>query len=654
MNKKGFTLIELIAVLVVLSILISASVMLFINIRKNILEKEYNNLVLYLETKASEYAEETSITTINVEDLIKEGKVKSDDETDIYDPRDNKSMNCFIIKSNFENGKYNSTLMEDLGKDENGKCNEYEVTTDYEVCKFLNGQCIKFDDTTWFNSAVTLGIMHRGSLLTEQNTTYNWTSNTGFSSNEATISVDGNLLNSRYKCEVKGKSNNGEDLVGTATKGIKIDKEAPVINEIKYNTNWSVNKKIEIMASDGIGSGIDGYAIVKENEICLNYNKNKEITINSNGKYKVCVKDKAGNKTERKIEIISIDDAGPSIVAKSSNNEIKMGTNNKTSSYFIVTYSISGGTLSCTPEATGSLAVGTYTLKCVATGGNGKTAEATTELKVIPLTPSTPNIITKLESSTGQVYNGLWTNKSIYIEINPGSVNDVVTKFEYKIGNGNWITASGTIDGNKGSFVYSSEIDNTIYVRNCYQNKCSSPSNGKTLKIDKTAPTCKLTANSSKISFGQKATDVQKSGISKNKTADYTNATVNISTGKFYGYVIDRAGNTGSCNIEIIETSSSRSCSETCTEGTEVCDLVCYYNASSSEIARKSCNRGAYEPTWKTCYSAYYSSCPSTFPNVDRSASRCYTTGGGCTTSCSTTYSCESGYTKINSSYCYK
>ena len=654
MNKKGFTLIELIAVLVVLSILISASVMLFINIRKNILEKEYYNLVLYLETKASEYAEETSITTINVENLIKEGKVKSDDETDIYDPRDNKSMNCFIIKSNFENGKYNSTLMEDLGKDENGKCNEYEVTTDYEVCKFENGQCIKFDDTTWFNSAVTLGIMHRGSLLAEQNTTYNWTSNTGFSSNEATISVDGNLLNSRYKCEVQGKSNNGEDLIGTATKGIKIDKEAPVINEIKYNTNWSVNKKIEIMASDGIGSGIDGYAIVKENEMCLTYNKNKEITINSNGKYKVCVKDKAGNKTERKIEITSIDDAGPSIVAKSSSNEIKMGTNNKTSSYFIVTYSISGGTLSCTPEATGSLAVGTYTLKCVATGGNGKTAEATTELKVIPLTPSTPTINTKLESSSGQVYNGLWTNKSIYIEINPGSVNDVVTKFEYKIGNGNWITASGTIDGNKGSFVYSSEIDNTIYVRNCYQNKCSSPSNGKTLKIDKTAPTCKLTANSSKISFGQKSTDVQKSGITKNKTADYTNATVNISTGKFYGYVIDKAGNTGSCNIEIIETSSSRSCSETCTEGTKVCDLVCSYNASSSEIARKSCNRGTYEPTWETCYSAYYSSCPSTFPNIDWSASNCYTSGGGCTESCTTSYYCKSGYTKINSSYCYK
>ena len=827
LGKKAFTLTELIAVMVILSLIISMAIALFVNIKEKILQKEYDNLVLYLETKASEYAEETSITTINVENLIKEGKVKPDDETDIYDPRNNKSMNCFIIRSVFENGKYNSTLMEDLGKDQNGKCNQYEVTTDYEICKFENGQCLKFDETVWFNYTVTLGVMYRGNLLTEEDITYNWTSNTGFASKEATVMVDGNLLNSRYKCDVKGK-----ELVGTATKGIKIDKEAPVINEIKYDTNWSVNKKIEIIASDGIGSGIWGYAIVEENEKCLNYNKNKEIVIDSNGKYKVCVKDIAGNETEELMEITSIDSDAPSIVAKSSNNEItvgdnknvidyfmvkysksggrtscnynntgnlkvgnyvltcrviggnnvvveastnlkvspripskpniitklgnsngaiykgtwtsngiyismtpgksddivtryeykidngkwiqlsnliiknnagsfvytkdvngticvracnekgcseqsngrmlkidtksptivakssnneiKKGTNNKTSSYFTVTYSASGGAISCTPDTTGALNVGNHTLKCVATGGNGKTAEATTKLKVVPLTPSTPTITTRLESSSGQVYNGTWTNKSIYIEINPGSANDVVTKFEYKIGNGNWITASGTINGNKGSFVYSSEVDNTIYVRNCYQNNCSSASNGKTLKIDKTAPTCKLTANSSKISFSQKATDVQKAGITKNKTADYTNATVNINTGTFYGYVIDKANNTGTCNIEIIETSSSRSCSETCSEGTEVCDLVCYYNASSSEIARKSCNRGIYEPTWETCYSAYYSSCPSTFPNIDWSASNCYTSGGGCTESCTTSYYCKSGYTKINSSYCYK
>lgn len=173
LGKKAFTLTELIAVMVILSLIISMAIALFVNIKEKILQKEYDNLVLYLETKASEYAEETSITTINVENLIKEGKVKPDDETDIYDPRNNKSMNCIIIKSVFENGKYNSTLMEDLGKDQNGKCNQYEVTTDYEICKFENGQCLKFDETVWFNYTVTLGVMYRGNLLTEEDVTYN-------------------------------------------------------------------------------------------------------------------------------------------------------------------------------------------------------------------------------------------------------------------------------------------------------------------------------------------------------------------------------------------------------------------------------------------------------------------------------------------------
>ena len=65
-NKKGFTLIELIAVLVVLSILITSSVAVFINIRNSVLEKEKSNLITYLETKAIEYANETNVTAVSV------------------------------------------------------------------------------------------------------------------------------------------------------------------------------------------------------------------------------------------------------------------------------------------------------------------------------------------------------------------------------------------------------------------------------------------------------------------------------------------------------------------------------------------------------------------------------------------------------------
>ena len=47
-NKKGFTLIELIAVLVVLSILITSSVAVFINIRNSVLKKQKNKIITYL------------------------------------------------------------------------------------------------------------------------------------------------------------------------------------------------------------------------------------------------------------------------------------------------------------------------------------------------------------------------------------------------------------------------------------------------------------------------------------------------------------------------------------------------------------------------------------------------------------------------------
>ena len=113
-KNKAFTLTELIAVIVILSILITLSVVVFMNIRRNTLEKEYTNLVSYLETKAALYAKDTGITTISVEDLIKEGYIKPDDETDIYDPRDNKSMNCYLIKMEFKDGEYIAKLSDDF------------------------------------------------------------------------------------------------------------------------------------------------------------------------------------------------------------------------------------------------------------------------------------------------------------------------------------------------------------------------------------------------------------------------------------------------------------------------------------------------------------------------------------------------------------
>ena len=138
-KKRGFTLTELIAVIVVLAIIMGISVAAFINIRNRALEKEYENMVSYIETQAAKYAKDTGITTVSVQTLIDEGYLTPDDETDIYNPINKESLNCYVINSLFEDGDYESKMGDDLGKN-NDICNAYEITTDYVICNYKNDE----------------------------------------------------------------------------------------------------------------------------------------------------------------------------------------------------------------------------------------------------------------------------------------------------------------------------------------------------------------------------------------------------------------------------------------------------------------------------------------------------------------------------------
>ena len=303
-NKKGFTLIELIAVLVVLSILIASSVAVFINIRNSVLEKEKSNLITYLETKAIEYANETNVTAVSVEDLIKIGLIKPDDETDIYDPVTRESMNCYIIDLVWEDGEYKAKFGSNVGK--NGTtCNEYTRRKNLVICQVVGNNCNDIKNEQWFKDDITIGLkfVNGKRIIKESGYEISWKSNTGISSIEDTIKTNVDLIaNINYTAKVIK-----DNEVSEASQIVNIDKEAPIINEIKYNTNWSKSKEIEIIASDGLGSGVGGYVIVLENEKCSGYNTNNKITIKSNGNYKVCIRDKAGNETEKVVKVSTID-----------------------------------------------------------------------------------------------------------------------------------------------------------------------------------------------------------------------------------------------------------------------------------------------------------------------------------------------------------
>ena len=318
-NKKGFTLIELIAVLVVLSILITSSVAVFINIRNSVLKKEKNNLITYLETKAIEYANETNVTAVSVEDLIKIGLIKPDDETDIYDPVTRESMNCYIIDLVWEDGEYKAKFGSNVGK--NGTtCNEYTRRKNLVICQVVGNNCNDIKNEQWFKDDITIGLkfVNGKRIIKESGYEISWKSNTGISSTEDTIKTNVDLIaNINYTAKVIK-----DNEVSEASQIVNIDKEAPIINEIKYNTNWSKSKEIEIIASDGLGSGVGGYVIVLENEKCSGYNTNNKITIKSNGNYKVCIRDKAGNETEKVIKVSTIDTKPTNPVISASDGQV--------------------------------------------------------------------------------------------------------------------------------------------------------------------------------------------------------------------------------------------------------------------------------------------------------------------------------------------
>ena len=262
-KRKGFTLVELLAAIAILGVIIGISTAVFIKIKNDSLQKEYENVVSYLENAAAKYARETGYTTISVEDLIKEGYAMPDDETDIYDPRTNESMNCYIIVSTFENNDYKSKLKEKL-EDEDGKCKAYEKTSDYTLCKVEENKCSEDDlKTTWFKENIEIGVRKNADsdeiLEISEDTSIRWSSTTGASGTNSTITTNVSVVsNATYKAEVIK-----DNTTGFGVSPVKIDKQSPVITEVSVNSDWASKKDVTVTANDFAGSGIYGIYLIK-------------------------------------------------------------------------------------------------------------------------------------------------------------------------------------------------------------------------------------------------------------------------------------------------------------------------------------------------------------------------------------------------------
>ena len=168
-----------------------------------------------------------------------------------------------------------------------------------------------------------------------------------------------------------------------------IDATVPTVGAIGGNTDsWTTSKTLTATLSDS-HSGISAYAWTTSSATptswtsvtnTSSYSFSKNVT--ANGTYYLWAKDAAGNISAAKsVTVSKIDVTTPSIT--SSYTSTAYSVNEKTSvavsTLYSATFGGMGGSVTCKNGTTtitnlNSLAVGTYTLTCTATGGNGKTA----------------------------------------------------------------------------------------------------------------------------------------------------------------------------------------------------------------------------------------------------------------------------------------
>ncbi len=97
-NKKGFTLVELLAVIVLLGVLIAIAVPSVLGISKSIKKKMYEAKVKTIEVAAEAWADDNksdceSLESMRISQLIASGYLKADDNTGkILNPEDNVDM----------------------------------------------------------------------------------------------------------------------------------------------------------------------------------------------------------------------------------------------------------------------------------------------------------------------------------------------------------------------------------------------------------------------------------------------------------------------------------------------------------------------------------------------------------------------------------
>ena len=338
-NKKGFTLVELMAVIVVLAIVIAIAIPTYNKIKSIIDVKNYENKKELIKVAASKFAEDTNITAIFVKELVENGYLEADDEDGNVYGLGHENINCYVLLTEQKNGMFYSEFINENYMEKNKECNyniPNELTNGFKIVMYeqeeTDGKETKLEHNSnkkwWTKKNVVLRTIIpeestpiskiewyegynnepiksiNGEILADNGKTLKVTTDSVLQQNyTAKLTYeDGNILKARVRVYIDKINPNfyGSDAgnINKVWKPGDVDKSNP--KYIDYNIKAYDNE-----------SGLYGYKEINENETCPSdiesYTKSKKIVLKNNGTRKICLIDNVGNKNEKMITVDHID-----------------------------------------------------------------------------------------------------------------------------------------------------------------------------------------------------------------------------------------------------------------------------------------------------------------------------------------------------------
>ena len=365
--KKGFTLIELLATIIILSIIVLITYPIVNSAIIKSKEKALERTIETIEKAALNYSVVNDLgysqekSSISLETLKNSGFL----EGELIDPITNYELGgCIIFYWNLDTNQYVFEYVR--------ICKDFSDTKPSLTMSYREEL---INENGWAKEDVAVTLIANGEITycldtseCTPDTILQLGANTRFITQEGT----------NYLCAIA--SNN----LGSTSRqcvNINLDKTAPTAGTATFTGTLGSN---DWYTSDVTVNVLDGTDAVSGHDTTVSSISN--ITSNTTGTtLQITTTDLAGNSSTRDYTV-KVDKSSPMITPKSASGsvEVYLNDSNVISNYFNSSFSISGGSVSCSPTNTNYFdLLGTYTATCTATGGNGLTTTSSLSVRVL-------------------------------------------------------------------------------------------------------------------------------------------------------------------------------------------------------------------------------------------------------------------------------